>query len=431
LAASIPLPPLPEQRRIVARIEALFARTRRARADLERIAPLAEQHRRALLAAAFRGELTTGGPAKPGDPSGKENLERVRAARRKTIHDRRRREALEAIPTPSAAFPEIPSGWAWACVEEIASDIPRSIQSGPFGSALLHSEFTDTGRLVIGIDNVQDGRFSPGSQNRISDEKFAQLARFQARPQDVVITVMATVGRCCVVPADIETAIITKHVYRISVDPRLVNPHYLMNALRGCEAALEHMGANIRGQTRPGINGEILKSLFIPLPSLAEQQLIVDRLNQGLAAIEQAERQATRALALLDRLEQSILTRAFRGELVPQDPNDEPGNILLERTKAGGDAGGEKPTSGRGRKPNRSKEQLMLDKPMAARDRLLKDSEKWPTTGLPFEAIAMRNLMPHDTLRDALFELLSGPSPALQQHFDAEAEVMVIQRVAA
>jgi type I restriction enzyme, S subunit len=341
----IPLPPLPEQRRIVARIEALFARTRRARADLERIAPLAEQHRSALLAAAFRGDLTEDASARCGDLSGEAALQRVRTDRRKTVHERRRREALAALPTPSAALPEIPAGWAWACVEELASDTPRAIQSGPFGSALLHSEFTDTGRLVIGIDNVQDGRFSPGSQNRISEEKFAQLARFEARPLDVVITVMATVGRCCVVPADIETAIITKHVYRITVEPRLINPYYLMNALRGAEVALEHMGANIRGQTRPGINGEILKSIFVPLPSLAEQQLIVDRLNQGLAAIEQVERQAKRALALLDRLEQSILSRAFRGELVPQDPLDEPAASLLARL--GAQAG--KPARRRGR----------------------------------------------------------------------------------
>ena len=126
-----------------------------------------------------------------------------------------------------------------------------------------------------------------------------------------------------------------------------------------------------------------------------------------------------------------MLTRAFRGELVPQDPNDEPASLLLERIKAGGEAEGKKPIRKLRQQPNRSKENSMKDKPVPARDLLLKDSEKWPTTGLPFEAIAKRNFMPHDTLRDALFELLSGPSPALQQRFDSEAEIMLIQRVAA
>jgi type I restriction enzyme S subunit len=73
----------------------------------------------------------------------------------------------------------------------------------------------------------------------------------------------------------------------------------------------------------------------------------------------------------------------------------------------------------------------MNKKPLPPRERILKDSENWPALGLPFEAIATRNAMPHDQLRDALFELLAGSSPALMQRFDGDSEVIVIQRVAA
>ena len=66
-----------------------------------------------------------------------------------------------------------------------------------------------------------------GKQHRISLEKFEQLRKFEARPFDVLITVMATVGRCCVVPPHLESAIITKHVYRISVNQDFINPFYL------------------------------------------------------------------------------------------------------------------------------------------------------------------------------------------------------------
>jgi type I restriction enzyme S subunit len=197
---------------------------------------------------------------------------------------------------------------------------------------LLHSEFQREGVLVIGIDNVQDGAFSSGSQNRISHSKFEQLERFTARPGDVLITVMATVGRCCVIPVDIETAIISKHVYRITADTRLVDPRYLMHALRGCEAILEQLGANVRGQTRPGINGEILKRLFVPLPSLAEQHEIVRRVADTLQAANDGTHAIARAATLLDHLERKILARAFRGELVPQDPADEPASLTLART---------------------------------------------------------------------------------------------------
>jgi len=72
-----------------------------------------------------------------------------------------------------------------------------------------------------------------GRQHRISPEKFEKLNKFKARPLDVLITVMATVGRCCVVPDNLEHAIITKHIYRISTNHALVDPYYLMINLWG------------------------------------------------------------------------------------------------------------------------------------------------------------------------------------------------------
>jgi type I restriction enzyme S subunit len=164
---------------------------------------------------------------------------------------------------------------------------------------------------------------------------------------------------------------------------------------------------------------------------LEEQAEIVRRIESAFGWLDRMAVDHASAARLLPQLDASILARAFRGELVPQDPDDEPAAKLLERIKAEREAVGRKPKSGRGRKRDGSKAQGMIEKPLPPRDRLLKDSEKWPAVGLPFEAIAMRNAMPHDTLRDALFDLLSGPSPALQQRFDTDAEVMVIQRVPA
>ncbi|PRQ02330.1 hypothetical protein ENSA5_24210 [Enhygromyxa salina] len=136
---------------------------------------------------------------------------------------------VEPEPVDEEGLPELPEGWAWATVEQLAALMDRAIQSGPFGSALKHSEFTDEGILVVGIDNVQDGFFSMGRENRVSVAKFEELRRFEARPGDVLITVMATVGRCAVIPDDLETAIITKHVYRVSVEQRLMLLSLLMN----------------------------------------------------------------------------------------------------------------------------------------------------------------------------------------------------------
>ena len=72
----------------------------------------------------------------------------------------------------------LPACWTTATYGELASTEPRSIQSGPFGSSLKHSEFQEEGLLVVGIDNTQDGYFSMGNQNRISEKKFQQLSKF-------------------------------------------------------------------------------------------------------------------------------------------------------------------------------------------------------------------------------------------------------------
>jgi type I restriction enzyme S subunit len=239
----------------------------------------------------------------------------------------------EPAAPDTSDLPELPEGWCWATVEQLASDEPRSIQSGPFGSSLLHSEFRPTGKLVVGIDNVQDGYFSMGSENRISEEKFSSLAKYLARPGDVLVTVMATIGRTCVVPTGLEPAIITKHVYRITSDSALVTPRCLHLALWGAPKVREQMFGQVQGQTRPGLNGEILRRLCIPLPARGEQDRIVAAVEAGLSKVDTLRVMVGKGLKHIARLRQSILRWAFEGKLVDQDPNDEPASVLLERIR--------------------------------------------------------------------------------------------------
>jgi type I restriction enzyme S subunit len=210
-----------------------------------------------------------------------------------------------------------PAGWSDATVASLAANVPRAIQSGPFGSNLKHSEFQATGPLVIGIDNVLDGRFVLGSQHRISEAKFAELKKYEARPLDVLITVMATVGRVCVVPEDIEPSIITKHVYRITVDQERVLPLFLLHALRGHPKVREQIHTQSRGQTRPGINGQIVKGLVIAVPPLDEQREIVKRVDQLLALADGLHKKIDSASDRIVSSSQAVLAKAFRGELLP------------------------------------------------------------------------------------------------------------------
>lgn len=330
------VPPADEQRAIVAAIESHFSRLDAATASLERVQRNLERYRASVLKAAVEGRLvpTEAELARKEGRSyepASELLKRILAERRrrweeaelakltakgKAPANEKWKERYEEPAAPDTeGLPELPEGWCWATVEELVTDAPRSIQSGPFGSNLLHSEFQPTGRLVIGIDNVRRGSFSMGSDNRISDAKFRDLEKYLARAGDVLVTVMATVGRCCVVPDDIEPAIVTKHVYRMSIDQRLAISRFIMHVMLGAPSVRAQMQRDTRGQTRPGINGEILRRLVIPVPPRSEQARIVAQVDRLLSMVDQSSSEADWNCVQISRLRQSILKWAFEGRL--------------------------------------------------------------------------------------------------------------------
>lgn len=266
----IVLTDLDEQRRIVAEIEKQFSRLDEAVANLKRVKANLKRQRTSVLQAVTSGRLAAEGQAAP------------------------RQEA-----------------WRWLTIEELASAAPRSIQSGPFGSNLRHSEFQPQGKLVIGIDNVRDGEFSIGSNHRISEAKFKELEKYSARPGDVLITVMATIGRVCVVPDDVEPAIITKHVYRITVNRELAIPDYVAIALRGSGEVRAQLMDSVQGQTRPGLNGSLIKKIRVPLPPLAYQRSIVAEVDRRLSITREVEAEVEANLKRAQALRQAVLAEAF------------------------------------------------------------------------------------------------------------------------
>jgi type I restriction enzyme, S subunit len=206
---------------------------------------------------------------------------------------------------------EIPSTWRVMSIADLAAKMPRAVQSGPFGSNLLHSEFVPTGCLVIGIDNVLDGTFSIGRNHRISKQKFDSLQKYEARPLDVLITVMGTVGRVCTVPTDIEPALITKHVYRITVNRALANPAFIALALRGHPTVRDQIRAQERGQTRPGINGKIVKALELAIPPVAEQEEIVRVVGTLLPQADSIEQRLRLVVNRLGAVSNAVLGSAL------------------------------------------------------------------------------------------------------------------------
>lgn len=354
----IALPPIAIQYRIVAKIEELFSELDKGIESLKTSREQLKVYRQAVLKHAFEGKLTAKwreeNKAKLESPE--LLLARIQQAK-KLLHQEQLEVWMQEIkewetkskeskkPTKPRQvtkelivssedllnYPVLPLSWRWVTMNELISGLPRSMQSGPFGSNLKHSEFKKSGRLVIGIDNVKDGFFSSGNENRISEKKFKELIKYEARPGDLLITVMASLGRTCVIPRDIERAIITKHVYRISMDQEFLHPEFYNYLLQSHTMSRIRMLANAQGQTRPGLNGAIIRELPVPLCDTAEQLKIVEYIEEKLSELSWFENEITSALKRSEVLRQSILKEAFSGQLVPQNTSDEPVSKLLER----------------------------------------------------------------------------------------------------
>lgn len=202
-------------------------------------------------------------------------------------------------------------GWPEPTVESLAAEIPNAIRTGPFGSQLLHSEFTDSGVAVLGIDNAVQNSFVWGRPRFITERKYLELARYTVRPSDVLITIMGTCGRCAVVPDDIPIAINTKHLCCITLDRSRCLPIYLHACLLLHPRVLHRLGVRERGAVMPGLNMQIIKELRIPLPPLSSQREFAAR----VAAVDKLKTRQSLSLVELEALFGALQHHAFTGKL--------------------------------------------------------------------------------------------------------------------
>ncbi len=308
-----PLPPLPEQYRIVNKIEELFTKLDAGVDALKKIKIQLKRYRQAVLKNAFEGKLT-----QQWREAHKEELEPASVLLEK-IKEQRKKESKgkvkELPPIDTSELPELPEGWVWTRVGELIEPNketvdPKKIKRMPY-IGLEHIE-KDKGKLL-----------GYGNSNEVKSTKTlfhkGDLLYGKLRPYLNKAIVSDFEGIC------------STDILVFPSNQFILNKFLLYRFLYSDFS--NYVTQRMSGVQHPRINFGSLSEFILAIPPYLEQYKIVEKMETHLSVVDQLENVVEQSLKQAERLRQSILKQAFEGKLVPQDPTDEPAEKLLERIK--------------------------------------------------------------------------------------------------
>jgi len=251
----IPTPPLPEQRKIAAVLSCVDDVIEKTRAQIDKLKD---------LKTGMMQELLT--------------------------------EGIGHTEFKDSPVGRIPSEWDVLTVSELLAHRQYPMRSGPFGSSLLKAELVSKGVPLLGIDNVHVEEFKSDFKRFVTSEKSRELARFLVKPGDVMVTIMGTVGRCCVVPNGIGRALSSKHVWTISLDTDQYLPELLCWQVNHAPWVLRQFRNDAQGGVMASISSSTLRNLKVPVPPREEQEKIarfysgvISRINSASQKLEKLQ----------------------------------------------------------------------------------------------------------------------------------------------
>jgi type I restriction enzyme S subunit len=327
----IPIAPLSEQLHIVEAIEQQFSRLDTGIASLRSAQKKLKLYRASVLKAAVEGELTAEWrAANPPTEPASVLLERILKERRERWEEEQRAKGRDpkkvrypdpAVPSNESEIQLLPEGWCQVTLGQVT----WSVKDGPHYSPQYVSE----GVPFITGGNVRPTGIDFANAKYISPELHAELSK-RCKPEkgDVLYTKGGTTGIARVNTYDIDFNVWV-HVAVLKVVPSVL-PFYIQHALNSpsCYAQAQKythgVGNQDLGLTR-------MVNITFALPPLAEQQQILSLIEEHMSTIDELEATIEKAFKRAELQRQSILHQAFTGKLVPQDPNDEPASVLLER----------------------------------------------------------------------------------------------------
>jgi type I restriction enzyme S subunit len=312
-----PLAPSNEQRRIVAKVEALFAESKTSREALDKVLFLLQKLRRSVLAKAFNGELTQ---RDPDDEPAQKLLQKIRQIRNKE----RKISLTENEKKPPVGLSKLPETWTWVTIGAVfdvtSGGTPRRNKPEywngeiPWVSSgeVAFNEISQTKEHIRkeGLENSSAKLCPPGTV------LLALYGEGKTRSQTAILRIPATTNQAIACILCSRTNIPSEYLYW------WLYYRYLETRRIG------------EGANQPNVYLHHVRAMPFPLAPNLEQRRIVERINELFASADSIEKDAKNARERAQKIDQAILIKAFRGELVPQDPIDEPASILLQRIKA-------------------------------------------------------------------------------------------------
>ena len=319
----IPLPPLPEQQRIVAKIEELFTNLDAGVEALKKVKAQLKRYRQAVLKYAFEGKLTEKWREKHKNELEPASLllEQIREERKKnTKGSNVGATGRSPLPVDTSDLPELPEGWVWTKVGEIYDIVGGGTPSTEVEEYWNGDIPWITSADIQGLKDIRPRR-------HINKKAIENSATNLVPEGSLIVVTRVGLGKIALINNPIcfsqdSQALISSNL--------LMYPDYSLYYL---SQAVQIFKYKHRGTTIAGVTKKQLSELTFALPPLSEQHKIVEEIERRFSVADKIEKVVEGSLKQSERLRQSILKKAFEGKLVPQNPSDEPAEKLLERIK--------------------------------------------------------------------------------------------------